>query len=257
VFNDSNGSIIAVSYEARRFGVKRCEGERSRPLSAHARARGPPSHAALFPPQPPPRPGRNMMGHQARQLCPSLQLVQVRKQGRPAHWHYSRRVVRPLHNCGPPCPATAKPGRKHNPSARVGCAGFVGAMPGDRPCDELGAQFRGPRYGPLRSATRPLATPQVPTAHGKADLTIYRRAGKQVTGGALGPDRRLPAAATIAARARASPTLSAIQPSKGHQSGRPYLGARRWPRCSRPRACASGRASTSCTWTSARPWRGC
>ncbi|GFR43922.1 hypothetical protein Agub_g5058, partial [Astrephomene gubernaculifera] len=42
IFNDSNGSLIAVSYEARRFGVK-----------------------------------RNMSGQQARQLCPSLQLVQV------------------------------------------------------------------------------------------------------------------------------------------------------------------------------------
>ncbi|KXZ52743.1 hypothetical protein GPECTOR_8g135 [Gonium pectorale] len=42
IFNDSNGSIIAVSYEARRFGVK-----------------------------------RNMSGQAARQLCPELQLVQV------------------------------------------------------------------------------------------------------------------------------------------------------------------------------------
>ncbi|KAG2498947.1 hypothetical protein HYH03_003137 [Edaphochlamys debaryana] len=42
ILNDSNGSIIAVSYEARKFGVK-----------------------------------RNMMGQQARKLCPTLQLVQV------------------------------------------------------------------------------------------------------------------------------------------------------------------------------------
>lgn len=45
---DSNGSIIAVSYEARSFGVK-----------------------------------RNMMAQEAKKLCPELNIVQVRRGPRP------------------------------------------------------------------------------------------------------------------------------------------------------------------------------